>query len=48
MKQLKPLEEEPICGKDFCDTCGDCLHCYWLDPCKNSDEHRWVEYSEVS
>ena len=18
----------PICGKDFCDICGDCLYCY--------------------
>ncbi len=19
---------DPICGEDFCDSCGDCLHCY--------------------
>lgn len=18
----------PQCGRDFCDSCGDCLHCY--------------------
>ena len=18
----------PICGEDFCEECGDCLHCY--------------------
>jgi hypothetical protein len=18
----------PVCGEDFCDGCGDCLHCY--------------------
>lgn len=24
---------EPQCGEDFCDRCGDCLHCYGGDPC---------------
>ncbi|MFA5152842.1 MAG: hypothetical protein WC554_09805 [Clostridia bacterium] len=43
-------EAEPECGKDFCDTCGDCLHCYGGDPClhwKEGDEdwgHQWVVY----
>lgn len=28
----------PSCGEDFCDTCGDCLHCYDC-PC-----NFWVIY----
>ena len=31
----------PVCGKDFCDSCGDCLACY-SDYC--SDGCRWVIY----
>jgi len=23
----------PICGENFCDDCGDCLHCYGEDTC---------------
>jgi len=40
------VEAEPVCGKDFCDTCGDCLACCDSNPCYgNSDgEHLWVEY----
>lgn len=24
------------CGLDFCDDCGECLHCYGGDPCELS------------
>lgn len=24
---------EPECGEDFCDRCGDCLHCYGGENC---------------
>lgn len=36
---------EPECGKDFCDSCGDCLACF-EDGCPQTDggEHRWVVY----
>ena len=38
---------EPICHKDFCGRCGDCLHCYkdacWDDG-ESSGDHRWVIY----
>lgn len=33
---------EPVCGKDFCDTCGDCLHCYYGERCGGAC--RWVIY----
>jgi hypothetical protein len=26
----------PVCGEDFCDTCGDCLYCYSED-CNRND-----------
>jgi len=29
---------EPICGRDFCSNCGDCLHCYGSDPCGGEEE----------
>lgn len=43
---LRLEQGEPVCGKDFCDSCGDCLSCYWEDPCYGNDsgEHFWVEY----
>jgi hypothetical protein len=28
---VKTLEATPECGKDFCDTCGDCLACFECD-----------------
>lgn len=36
---------KPVCGEDFCDECGDCLHCYGIDegycnPCK------WIIYQD--
>ncbi len=37
---------DPVCGVDFCDTCGDCLVCSWEDSCISSDEHVWVIYRE--
>ena len=41
-------DREPECGKDFCDTCGDCLACYGGDPCSKSKDgkHLWVIYEE--
>jgi hypothetical protein len=45
---LRAEDAEPVCGEDFCDRCGDCLHCYGCDPCYGSgeekDEHFWVVY----
>ncbi len=36
----------PECGKHFCDSCGDCLHCYGGDPCPYG--HHWfVIYQEA-
>jgi hypothetical protein len=46
---LRTEERVPECGKDFCDRCGDCLHCYGDDPCISGEEypaHRWVIYGE--
>jgi hypothetical protein len=38
-------DREPECGVDFCDSCGDCLHCYGGDPCleRENEEHHWVK-----
>ncbi len=38
---------EPVCGEDFCDACGDCLHCDADAACLYG-EHRWVIYLEVA
>lgn len=35
---------EPECGRDACDTCGDCLVCYASDECRDEGAHRWVIY----
>lgn len=43
-KIIKTEEAEPKCGEDFCDECGDCLHCYGGDPCYNGGEHIWIVY----
>lgn len=24
-----------------CERCGDCLECYWEDPCFDGGEHQW-------
>ena len=42
-KLLRVEEAEPECGKNFCDTCGDCLACYESDPCIDGN-HRWIVY----
>lgn len=47
---LLVTDEEPVCGEDFCDACGDCLSCYGGDDCTESRDgsgsHRWIEYVE--
>lgn len=45
---LYTVEDEPVCGRDFCDSCGDCLSCYDVDSCLQNDEgdHFWVEYKD--
>ena len=46
----KVLDAVPVCGVDFCDTCGDCLRCSEEDPCYGQPDpemsHFWVEYKE--
>jgi len=41
-------EAEPVCGQDFCDTCGECLvcSCSFEDPCIDGRGHFWVRYKE--
>ena len=45
---LRIVDAEPRCGVDFCDRCGDCLHCYGDAPCYKGGneygEHLWVKY----
>lgn len=41
--QSSVIEADPFCG-DYCDTCGDCLHCYGEDACIDGKDHVWVEY----
>jgi hypothetical protein len=36
-KLLRVEEATPKCGVDFCDRCGDCLHCYRVGCYKNGD-----------
>jgi hypothetical protein len=31
----------PVCGKAFCDACGDCLACYGQD-----GPHWWIAYED--
>lgn len=35
----------PECGKDFCELCGDCLHCFPGGGCYRADDnsHAWYE-----
>ena len=33
----------PECGEDFCDGCGDCLHCQQWE-CRDGNGCRWVVY----
>ena len=39
---VEMVEAVPVCGEDFCDWCGDCLHCYGDDT--DYCAHRWVKY----
>jgi hypothetical protein len=42
---IQPLDfRKPVCQRDFCDRCGDCLNCYGEDPCKGVEglKHMWV------
>jgi len=46
---IRSEDAEPECGKDFCDTCGDCLHCYGGDNCylnRYGCGHYWVKYED--
>ena len=46
-KKIGKIIADPECGKDFCDSCGDCLDCYGGDPCWDAGEsgdHFWVRY----
>ena len=48
---LRVEDAEPECGVDFCDRCGDCLHCYGGDTCYGTEEyyeHFWVAYESKS
>lgn len=37
---------KPECGEDFCEKCGDCLHCF-PDVCSGSNEsHLFVRYED--
>lgn len=44
-------DELPICGVDFCDSCGDCLSCHGDEPCwdggVNNGPHMWVTYVDA-
>jgi hypothetical protein len=40
------LDATPVCGEDFCDHCGDCLHCYGGDACRDELGHGWCVYAE--
>jgi hypothetical protein len=47
-KLIRIDEAEPECGKDFCDSCGDCLHCYG-GYCYGTNDGRdcwWVVYED--
>lgn len=45
--QLGTFSARPYCGEDFCDSCGDCLHCYADDYCPDGS-HMWVVYVDHS
>lgn len=40
---VKTVEAEPVCGEHFCDSCGDCLHCYVDQRCVQCV---WIEYHD--
>lgn len=35
------VNASPVCGEDFCETCGDCLACHWEDPCAGNEYAPW-------
>lgn len=43
------FNDTPICSKDFCDNCGDCLACEetWETKCLDDKDHMWVEYVQI-
>ena len=43
-KLLREEEAEPICGGDFCDSCGDCLVCYGEEEYSEGGWYFWVVY----
>lgn len=47
VRLLDVVEAEPTCG-DYCDRCGECLHCYAEDSCSGDyyGQHYWVEYKD--
>ena len=48
LRFIRVVEATPVCGKDCCDECGDCLACHWEDECPYTPDgkHRWVQYGE--
>jgi hypothetical protein len=45
--EFEAQEREPVCGEDFCDQCGDCLHCDFDSPCySDGSDHTWVIYND--
>ena len=48
-KLLRREEATPVCGEDFCDSCGDCLVCCGEDPCygPGGGDHYWVVYEDA-
>jgi hypothetical protein len=46
---LKAVDDQPVCGEHFCESCGDCLACAeeWDSKCIYNEydgSHFWVEY----
>jgi hypothetical protein len=42
------VDAVPKCG-DYCDSCGDCLHCYGEYDCGGIEgrSHMWVVYADI-
>lgn len=45
VKPFVGFEAAPICGVDFCDTCGDCLDCQEGE-CADGKSCLWVVYAD--
>lgn len=43
-KLIRVEDREPECGRDFCDRCGDCLHCDEGCYLNQDDEGRMGEH----